>query len=88
MQNLNLFYLTTVPANLLKYQKEALDRSCAQDGGEVVAACVIIPMARYNELVEAEDKLAALEAAGVDNWDGYDFAMEVLHGEEENDDDE
>ena len=28
------------------------------------------------------DKLLALEAAGVDNWDGYDFAMEQLDGED------
>lgn len=28
------------------------------------------------ELVEAKNKLDALEAAGVDNWDGYDIAMD------------
>lgn len=39
--------------------------------------------AEFTELVEARDKLQALEAAGVDNWDGYDFAMELLNEEEE-----
>lgn len=29
------------------------------------------------------DKLDALEAAGVDNWEGYDFAMAALHGDNE-----
>lgn len=31
---------------------------------------------------DAEDllKLRALEAAGVDNWEGYDHAMDILHG--------
>ena len=27
---------------------------------------------------DAEEKLAALEAAGVDNWEGYDDAMRLL----------
>lgn len=31
------------------------------------------------------DRLAALEAAGVDNWEGYGHAMRVLHGEEDED---
>lgn len=33
---------------------------------------------RYNELVEAERKLRALEAFGVDNWEGYDDAMSSI----------
>lgn len=28
----------------------------------------------------AEDILDALYAAGVDNWEGYDYAMEMLRG--------
>jgi hypothetical protein len=36
-----------------------------------------ITIVRYNELLEAEAKLTALENAGVDNWDGYDFAMQA-----------
>jgi hypothetical protein len=39
--------------------------------------------AEYNKLTDARDKLQALEAAGVDNWDGYDYAMEILNDEEE-----
>ncbi len=31
---------------------------------------------RYKELLEAEEKLIALENAGVDNWEGYSIAME------------
>lgn len=34
-------------------------------------------------LTEREQVLDALEAAGVDNWQGYDYAMELL-AEEEN----
>lgn len=40
---------------------------------------------RIRELEKAERKLAALEAAGVDNWDGYDFALESIRKEEEYD---
>jgi hypothetical protein len=36
------------------------------------------------ELREAQEKLNALEAGGVDNWDGYDFAMEPIRKREEN----
>ena len=28
-------------------------------------------------------RLRALEAAGVDNWDGYDHAMQLLHESED-----
>lgn len=30
----------------------------------------------YNELVDRDAFLTALEAAGVDNWNGYDYAIE------------
>lgn len=35
------------------------------------------------ELEKAERKLLALEAGGVDNWYGYDFALESVRAEEE-----
>lgn len=34
--------------------------------------------ARVAGLEEDTNKLRALEAAGVDNWDGYSYAMEIL----------
>lgn len=36
---------------------------------------VTIPRSRYDELIEADRMLSRLEAAGVDNWEGYDDAM-------------
>lgn len=33
---------------------------------------------QYNMLILKSQKLAALEAAGVDNWEGYDIAMDNL----------
>ena len=37
-----------------------------------------IKKSEYDRLVKAEDKLACLEACGVDNWSGYDDAMEMF----------
>lgn len=45
--------------------------------------CVSIPKAEYDRLVERDDFLTALEAAGVDNWEGYSYARRILKGEEE-----
>jgi hypothetical protein len=44
---------------------------------------VTIPKKEYDELQATSRKLAALEAGGVDNWEGYDFSMESLRGEDE-----
>lgn len=38
----------------------------------------VVPTERYLELLRAERLLHALQAGGVDNWDGYDFALEAL----------
>lgn len=43
---------------------------------------IIIDQARYDDMIAAEDKLAALENAGVDNWSGYGEAMAELEDEE------
>lgn len=39
---------------------------------------VTLSWAEYEELIEARNVLEALQAAGVDNWEGYDVAMEEL----------
>lgn len=50
-----------------------------QRGGQVKAPeQVTISRKEYDRLLEAEAKLLALEAAGVDNWSGYGDAMEQL----------
>lgn len=38
---------------------------------------------RLDSLYQAEKTLNALKAAGVDNWGGYDMAMEMLEENEE-----
>ncbi len=46
---------------------------------------VTIPEEVYDELIRAENKLRALEAAGVDNWEGYGDALCSLTEETEED---
>jgi hypothetical protein len=43
---------------------------------------VSVSLEEWSGLQAAANKLAALEAAGVDNWEGYDEAMRTLHEEE------
>ena len=54
-----------------------------QDNGDPVPDPPDQPMKtitkkRFKELDDAENKLLALEAAGVNNWEGYDTAMDGL----------
>ncbi len=39
---------------------------------------VVIREGDFKELVENKKFLMALQAAGVDNWDGYDYAQEMV----------
>ena len=45
---------------------------------------VTISEDEYYGLLEDKDLLEALFRAGVDEWDGYEYALDLL-GEEEND---
>lgn len=40
---------------------------------------VSISEAYYKELLENDLLFTCLQNAGVDNWDGWDFAMEEFH---------
>jgi hypothetical protein len=46
---------------------------------------VTISKAEYESLLEDSNKLLALEGAGVDNWEGYDEAMEMMREMNEED---
>ena len=39
---------------------------------------VKITQERYDELVENERWVECLETAGVDNWEGYDYACDLF----------
>ncbi|MGL4353204.1 MAG: hypothetical protein ACRCTP_04605 [Aeromonas popoffii] len=43
---------------------------------------VICKPGEYARLTAAEDKLLMLEGYGVDNWEGYDDAMQALENQE------
>jgi hypothetical protein len=43
------------------------------------AQTVTITRKEYDRLLRADDKLGALEAAGVDNWSGYADAMREIY---------
>jgi hypothetical protein len=42
-----------------------------------------IPLHEYNKMVKELQFLTALQNAGVDNWEGYDHAVEMLSDEDE-----
>ena len=44
---------------------------------------ITITKAEYDRLIYARDFLNCLEACGVDNWDGYYEAHEMMDGEDE-----
>jgi truncated hemoglobin YjbI len=41
---------------------------------------ITLAESRYVELVRQEKELEALYQSGVDNWEGYEYAMESLWG--------
>ena len=43
---------------------------------------VTIPLVEYEQLLKESEWLSCLEAAGVDNWIGFDDARDILHGVE------
>jgi len=47
---------------------------------------VTITENKYDRLLAESRKLNALECYGVDNWDGYDYAMSEYFGEDEEED--
>jgi hypothetical protein len=44
---------------------------------------ITITIEEWHDLRESSEKLKALVAAGVDNWEGYDEAMRILYEEKE-----
>jgi len=54
-------------------------------GYDPVTKMVSIPLEQYNRLVQAAASAGALQDAGADNWSGYDYAMNLLYGEDDDD---
>lgn len=53
-----------------------------------MSGTVTIPIEEYESLWDDRDMLRALEAAGVDNWSGYDLAQDIYNEEREREDGE
>lgn len=51
------------------------DRSTTVEPGPTDTVTVTVTVAEYEKLRDAARRLAQLEAAGVDNWEGYDDAL-------------
>ena len=66
-----------------KYMQELAKKSQQQALGEVEAGIlssytqVAILQIENDKLEESDVILSALEAAGVDNWEGYDVAIDI-----------
>lgn len=50
-------------------------------GASAKGPLVSISATRHKELLEAERILDALRAYGVDNWPGYDEAIQAIYGD-------
>lgn len=46
-----------------------------------ITETITISKLEYNRLLEHSNKLSALESYGVDNWQGYDDAMQYYYKE-------
>jgi len=44
---------------------------------------ITIPTAEYNSLLRDSNWLTCLESAGVDNWEGIDYAYDLQNGANE-----
>jgi hypothetical protein len=53
------------------------------EGGTVTGLWTTLKTTELESLREDSARLAALEAAGVDNWSGYDYAMQLLRENQE-----
>lgn len=51
-------------------------------GNSINIENILVPKAEYEELIEDSKILGALRAAGVDNWDGYSYVMEMMEDED------
>lgn len=62
--------------------KESCDFQDMNSGGEyeeiTYVETVTIPKSKYDSLIKDADFMRALEAAGVDNWEGYNVAIDIL----------
>lgn len=70
-------------AALLSALTDMLDAIKAELSGKPTEDAVTIPRGEYDILTHDSELLGCLEACGVDNWDGYSDAHEMLREADE-----
>lgn len=84
MQRLGKTAEQKAPAEVVKgspLAEKFADANCVTESAEPADTqeeMISITLAEFNILVDRSNKLDALECAGVDSWDGYYFAMELM----------
>ena len=73
----------SIVRELLRRSASAPVAAPEQSIADVVGPTVTIDRRTYDLLCLASAKLDALVAEGVDNWEGYGHAMQVMHDAEE-----
>lgn len=74
--------MTTLASTLLKLA----DVECHNKESVDILTSVMKEVLEHDKKQQERlKKLQALEAAGVDNWEGYDVAMRQLYNDEEDD---
>lgn len=84
MQAINCTHPDHSPDQTCEDRAVSCSKDCVCCMGSL-AETVTIAKSEYESLLEDRKRLRSLEAAGVDNWSGYDYARELY--EEDDDDD-
>ena len=70
-----------------QFMNEVIEQIPETGGARAAFVMILNRIAAPTKEVQSRlDKLQALENGGVDNWDGYDWAMEELQGDANDDD--
>lgn len=88
IQEARLFGRKSAASNAARQMIGVFSRWRRRDAPEAMpnlkhSEVVLVSAEDYAAMQGDLDKLNALEAAGVDNWQGYDDAMAIMRGEEE-----
>lgn len=66
----------------IKDKLDSVLNAISGTGVKVVGSNLTLSQEEYEELLESDKMLSALERAGVDNWEGYDFAIELMNDDD------
>lgn len=67
----------------IKDKLDSVLNAISGTGVKVAGSNLTLSQEEYEELLESDKMLSALERAGVDNWEGYDFAIELMNDDTE-----